>query len=797
MKTLLKIFYLAAAIFFFCGTESYAASEKEVLVQEPAALDFKEVNKELERISKRLNSGQVLRKESEDFIEKLSQLQTLLLNAQKQDAATMQNIAQKQKTLSTLTDENEKDIPEVAKERKQLEDSASKQKALLAQETLILTKIDELNTQILQMRNKELLSSVLAKQSSIFEPSQFWQSLLSFGVFLKEVLTSPYHWYQDLKPEQQQNALKSLGILTLMLGFALILAVGIRSFIKKHHGYNLDISTPSYPDKLKAAGWIFLALGIIPSAIIAAIVMWINGFELMKNSAFAITLKNAAVYLLYFLIIRAGILAAFTPNNPDWRLFAIEARKVRRTSNALITAALVITVVSFFQNLAAELSHQPEIVYSMQIFANAIKAFAVIRTALKVMYDAKELTDEDMQNGNIQKLSFGARAALLITIFILAAFSFSLFGYINLSEYLINRFIVSVVVISGLYILNNFLRIIYRLIIRQKFWTSKLRINPRSLIKSEVWFGIILTPALYLFGIMALLAVWGVSVDILIGKTKGFLTGFYIGEVHISITSIVLGLISFWVMMLLVKMLKNSLQNGNLSRLDFDDGMKNSIISGVGFFGFIFSVVLGIAVAGGSFKSLALMAGALSFGAGLGLQNIVSNLVAGITILFERPIKLGDWVIINGYEGIVKQISMRSTTIESGDKSNVIIPNSAIISGNVVNKTYDSRMSKISISVGVDYESDIDKVKEILLKIAADDPDVLSTPAPSVSFADFGDNSLNFQLNCYTANIFINGAISFRLRTAIITEFRKENINIPFPQRVVRPLENGTANAAD
>ena len=206
------------------------------------------------------------------------------------------------------------------------------------------------------------------------------------------------------------------------------------------------------------------------------------------------------------------------------------------------------------------------------------------------------------------------------------------------------------------------------------------------------------------------------------------------------------------------------------------------------------SVILGIAVAGGSFKSLALMAGALSFGAGLGLQNVVSNLVAGITILFERPIKLGDLVVINGYEGVVKQISMSSTTLETGNKSNVIIPNSAIIAGSVVNKTYDNRMARVDINVGVDYDSDIDKVKKILLRIAGEDEEVLSNPAPALSFLDFGDSSLNFQLNCYTANIANSSGISFRIREKIINEFRKEGINIPFPQRVVRSLEESAAD---
>lgn len=162
--------------------------------------------------------------------------------------------------------------------------------------------------------------------------------------------------------------------------------------------------------------------------------------------------------------------------------------------------------------------------------------------------------------------------------------------------------------------------------------------------------------------------------------------------------------------------------------------------------------------------------------------------------MFERPIKLGDLVVINGYEGVVKQISMRSTTLETGNKSNVIIPNSAIIAGSVVNKTYDNRMARVDINVGVDYDSDIDKVKKILLRIAGEDEEVLSNPAPALSFLDFGDSSLNFQLNCYTANIANSSGISFRIREKIINEFRKEGINIPFPQRVVRSLEESAAD---
>ena len=144
---------------------------------------------------------------------------------------------------------------------------------------------------------------------------------------MKEILISPLNWYQKLKPEQQENARRSLGILSLMIGAAFVIAFIIRAYIRKHYGYNLEISTPSYGQKFRAAMWIFVANGAIPAALITAFWTWINNYELMAGSDFLILLKNFAIYLLYFLIFRAGVLAAFAPRNPDWRIFNIDAKR--------------------------------------------------------------------------------------------------------------------------------------------------------------------------------------------------------------------------------------------------------------------------------------------------------------------------------------------------------------------------------------------------------------------------------------------------------------------------------------
>lgn len=768
---------------------SFPIAETAPVTAEAQPLNYNETNKMLDKLVAKLQKNKVEREETDNLLAMLGTLQIQAAKDQKNDTAELQNITKKINALTNNLQEGETEVPAIAKERAKYEAEAGKFKYQLAQNALVLAKIEEINTLILKNRNQELINDILTKQSSIFQPDQFVKALVSFWTFIRELLASPLSWYQKLSSEQQKLAHQQFGILGLVLGIASVLAVFLASFIKKHFGYDLENHAPSYMLKFKAAIWIFIARGLLPAAIIAAFRLWLNAFELMNESEFSVLLKSAAAYLFYFMILRAAILTLFAPKMPEWRLFNIDPTKVKTASRTLIFASAVIMAVSFVQNLAYAMNYGPDIIYSLQILANGIKAFIVAWAALKLMYNVNRISDEDFANGNIQKLSTSAQAALLIVVLMAAGFTASLFGYIRLSSFIIDRFIVSATVVGGLYVLNNLLQMIYHLAVRQRFWTSTFRINPRSLIKSEVWFGIILLPLTYLFGLLVMLAVWGVSVDILLARTKSFLTGFNIGEVHISLTSLFLGLVSFWIAMLLVKMLKNSIQNGGLSKLDFDDAMKNSILSGIGFFGFIFSVVLGIAVAGGSFKSLALMAGALSFGAGLGLQNIVSNLVAGITILFERPIKLGDWVIINGYEGIVKRISMRSTTLEVWNKSDVIIPNSSIISGSVVNKTLDNRMGRIEIPVGVDYSSDISLVKETLLSIANNDEDILKMPAPSLAFKDFADSSLNFQLNCYTANVFNSSTISFRIRENIINEFRAKGINIPYPQRVVRSLE--------
>lgn len=782
-------------LLFLCLFNLGSAKSQDLL----PPVNYTQINLELDKISAKLNSGKVSAKETSDYLQNINTIQDAVSRSRAKAATDLDAVQKKLNALGPAPENGAKETPAIAKQRREFNQKADNCKALITQADLAKTKIEELNGLILNIRNQELLNNILAKQSSIFHPQEFWSSLVSFATFVYELAKSPLSWYRGLSATDQTLINNNILYVLLTMTVSLLIAVYLSRYLKKWFGYKKSIENPDYSQKVRAALWMFVARGLIPAAIIGAFLIWLKNNSVINTGSFGVFLKTTAVYLLYYYLSKAVVRVIFTPHSPKWRIFEVCDEKALSISSALIFSIAAVSIVSYFQSLANQTDNNSDIIYALKIFANAVKAFCIILVANRFLYNNSSLSDDELNNENdeVGELSTSSKISLAITFFMTAAFSVSLFGYIRLSEFIVNRFIISALIIGVFYIFDKLIRVMFHQILLFKFWIRTFRINRRRLVKTEFWFGLLLTPFLFVLACLILLAVWGVSVDILINNVKNFLVGFNIGGVRISISSISLGLISFFVTTALFKMLKNSFLTGNLSKIDMDDGIRNSLVSAIGFLGFIFSGLLAIAVMGGSLSSIAIIAGALSFGAGMGLQNMVSNLVAGMTILFERPIKVGDWVIINGEEGIVKQINMRSTELETWSKANVIIPNSDILSKSLTNLTYSNRMGRAEIVVGVGYDSDIELVKKTLLEIAADTPDVMKNPAPNVAFTALADSSLNFQLNAYTANVSNKAGISNFIREEIIKRFKKLNIEIPFPQQVVYVRENTPADGKE
>ncbi len=182
-------------------------------------------------------------------------------------------------------------------------------------------------------------------------------------------------------------------------------------------------------------------------------------------------------------------------------------------------------------------------------------------------------------------------------------------------------------------------------------------------------------------------------------------------------------------------------------------------------------------------SSLALVLGALGIGIGFGLQNVTSNFISGLLILFERPITVGDRVQVGDIEGDVTAINMRATTVLSVTNLSVIVPNSEFVTSTVVNFSHGDARLIVNVDVGVSYRSDLDVVIRSLEEVAAEHPRVLRDPPPEVRFLEFGDSAWQLQLRVWIPIAREHPVIRSDLNKAIVRKFRANDVEIPYPQR--------------
>ena len=279
---------------------------------------------------------------------------------------------------------------------------------------------------------------------------------------------------------------------------------------------------------------------------------------------------------------------------------------------------------------------------------------------------------------------------------------------------------------------------------------------------------------------------WDYSGGVIESVKSYIVNGFDIGEFRIVPSRILSALLIFGMIVILSSWIRSQMENHWLKMTTMGQGARDAMVTITGYVMFLIALLAGMSAAGFDFGNIAIIAGALSVGIGFGLQNIVNNFVSGLILLFERPIRKGDWIVVNGTEGVVKDIQIRSTRIETFDRSDVIVPNSELISNQVTNWVLSNRAGRAIVPVGVAYGTDTEKVRDVLLAVAKQNEGVLQTsayPEPVVLFRAFGDSSLNFELRVFLHDIDKRIRVISELNFAIDKAFREEGIEIPFPQR--------------
>jgi small-conductance mechanosensitive channel len=275
------------------------------------------------------------------------------------------------------------------------------------------------------------------------------------------------------------------------------------------------------------------------------------------------------------------------------------------------------------------------------------------------------------------------------------------------------------------------------------------------------------------------------TVKTILTRLRGFLETplFKLGEAQVTLLSV----LYFFLLLILLIYISGKgkkIINRVLARRGVEIGVREATGSIVRYLLLFIGLLVILQTLGIDLTALSILTGAVGLGIGFGLQNIASNFISGIIILFERPVRIGDRIAVGDIEGDVVRIGGRSTTVLTNDNIDIIIPNSKLITDNVVNWTHNERKVRFRIPVSVSFNADVRKVEQALLEAAKVIPEVLDTPAPGVRFMEFGENGLEFELRAWTTTlVHRRGKFTSEINFAIYDKLKEYEIEVPFPQR--------------
>ena len=361
-------------------------------------------------------------------------------------------------------------------------------------------------------------------------------------------------------------------------------------------------------------------------------------------------------------------------------------------------------------------------------------------------------------------------------------------GYHELTIYLEKGILYTILLISVTLLSFLFINTTIRFFNNNKYFLSQrvryyLGIKPHKNFSELFLFQIAFYFFILFAFVLASLKIWGVSENSIDSFIDGIFNGFSSANLKIFPLRIIIAVVLFALLNIGGRFIATLVARHQQFEGEADTQV--AIASIIHYVSFSVSLLIALIMAGVNFTGLAIIAGALSVGIGLGLQTIVNNFVSGIILLLEKPIKPGDRVVVGDTEGFVRKVRLRSTQITTMLKEDVIVPNYELVTTKVINYMFRDKNWRVSCQIGVKYGSNVELVKQILLEVAAKHPDVIQEPPnqPQVLFRSFGDSNLIFDLWCVIYDVNKKFMIASDLNFSINEAFKNHHITIAFPQR--------------
>ncbi|MCA0960894.1 DUF3772 domain-containing protein [Salipiger bermudensis] len=734
--------------------------------QEPEA-DYETWSEVADRAEEAVANEQASTEAFEELRTKLAGWRDTFLQAESTNASRIQTLQSQLDALGPAPGEDETEPESIALRRSQLNDELQRLQAPARRAQEAHTQADGLIREIDTIVRTRQANALLALGPSPLNPT-LWpdagSALVQSGQSLLLELRE-----NVLSDAKRSEAWRNLPVIVLLLVLALLLVVRGPIWIDKLIGW-LRSST-----RRGSGVWSFIASIIRIILPFAGLVMLVAAFR--ASSFVGVNLERVLemipVWGAALLIVRWLADQSFNSNDDIATLPLPRKQRLEARYYANLLAILLV-LRSAGETIGEIFSYPEEVQVVLDYPVLLLCALMLWRLGhiLTTLSDDSE-TDGTLLEGSTFRLRI-ARTIGRLTIFVaIIGPVMSGIGYDAVGQGLIYPTIRTLALLALVLVLQRFVNDLYQLV------TGR---DPQA---SDSLFPVLAGLILMLLQVPVLALIWGARVADLTELWTRFQVGLQIGETRISPSDFLTFAVVFAIGYTLTRMLQGGLRSTILPKTRIDVGGQNALVAGIGYLGVFVAALIAVTAAGLDLSSLAIVAGALSVGIGFGLQTIVSNFVSGIILLIERPISEGDWIEVNGNHGIVKDISVRSTRIETFDRTDLIVPNSDFVSGTVTNYTRGNVIGRVVMTVGVAYGTDTRKVQDILLRIVRQHDLVLLNPEPMVTFEEFGASSLKFVIRAIIRDVGQILIVTSDFHHEIAQRFAEEGIEIPFAQRDV------------
>ncbi|WP_417843712.1 DUF3772 domain-containing protein [Thalassospira sp.] len=681
------------------------------------------------------------------------------------------------------------EVPAVTAERDRLNKEISRVSGIQKQGELAAFRAGELLDQVGRLSRERFTRRIFSRADVPWDPT-VWQKSWAEAMQLPDVVRSRYSDVNlvDHIGDRLEDVAPELVFLLFAIASALIGGeVLVFRFLPARWRNTSD------EDRMALiSGTRFSLTAIVPGLLLFVIYrILISQDDLMVGSGGEL-INQCFFAALFLMFVGASIRSVFSPFAPQMRSAGTTVRGARVVGFSALFAAIIFASDIVLLQGATTIGASLDLAL-VQSLSNITLICAVMFVAALGTWWEHDAVDE--QQNWWRKVERRCRRVVLFVSVLLPILSF--IGYVALARFVLENMMLALAFATSYWLLREFLRaLIHTYLVKPEAVKDE---STSDAVHGTLYFWLRVTIDAMMM-IVAFPTAIMVFTDIawadLISAVEAAFVGIQIGSINISLRAILIGVFLFLLLLSLMRFFQRMLNTRVLPNTKLDQGLQHSVSAIFGYVGIGLAILIAVSAGGVDLSNLAIIAGAISVGIGFGMQSIVNNFVSGLILLIERPIKVGDWIVVGADQGFVKDIRVRATEIETFDRASVVIPNSELISNRVLNWTLKERSGRGIVPIGVSYGTDANKVRDIMLELADKRREILSYPAPQVVFLGFGDSSLDFELRYFLRDIGDVLAVASAIRFELLERFREEGIEIPFPQRDINLRDMDRLEAA-